>query len=73
MSAIPPYDSTRVAVDGHEVVTYSIGTGDNVLFLLNGGPGLPCDYVREPHAHLAEKGFRVVTYDQLGCGKSSKR
>ena len=72
MSDIPAYDSTRVAIDGHEVVTYSIGSGDNVLFLLNGGPGLPCDYLREPHAALAEKGFRVVTYDQLGCGQSAK-
>jgi proline iminopeptidase len=72
MSDIPNYASTRVTIDGHEVVTYSIGKGDDVLFLLNGGPGLPCDYLREPHAHLAEKGFRVVTYDQLGCGKSAK-
>jgi proline iminopeptidase len=72
MSDIPAYDSTRVTVDGHEVVTYSIGAGDNVLFLLNGGPGLPCDYLREPHAPLAEQGFRVVTYDQLGCGQSAK-
>lgn len=72
MTDTPDYATTRVKVDGHEVVTYSIGSGDNVLFLLNGGPGLPCDYLREPHAQLAEKGFRVVTYDQLGCGKSAK-
>ena len=72
MSEIPNYNTTRIKVDGFEVVTYSAGSGDNVLFLLNGGPGLPCDYLREPHAQLSRKGFRVVTYDQLGCGKSDK-
>ncbi len=72
MSEIPNYDITRIMVDGFEVVTYSVGSGENVLFLLNGGPGLPCDYLREPHAQLSEKGFRVVIYDQLGCGKSDK-
>ena len=29
--------------------------------------------MREPHIqHLANEGYRLVTYDQLGCGKSSK-
>ena len=59
---------SRVKVDGYNVVTYSYGSGDDVLFLLNGGPGLPCNYLREPLITLADQGFRVVTYDQLGCG-----
>ena len=62
----------RVKVDGYNVVTYSYGSGDEVLFLLNGGPGLPCDYLRDPLIALVERGFRVVTYDQLGCGRSDK-
>jgi len=62
----------RVEVDGYEVVTYSYGSGDEVVFLLNGGPGLPCDYLRDPHIVLADRGDRVVTYDQLGCGASNK-
>ena len=62
----------RLEVDGHQVVTYSYGEGDEVLFLLNGGPGLPCDYLRDPHLPLADQGWRVVTYDQLGCGASDK-
>ncbi|MCG8356034.1 MAG: proline iminopeptidase-family hydrolase [Kiloniellales bacterium] len=57
---------------GHKLVTYSFGQGDEVLLCLNGGPGLPCDYLREPHAPLADKGYRVVAYDQLGCGRSDK-
>lgn len=57
---------------GHRVTTYSYGSGDEVLFLLNGGPGLPCDYLREPHVPLAREGWRVVTYDQLGTGRSER-
>lgn len=52
------------------VTAYSYGIGERVLFCLNGGPGLPCNYLREPHVPLADEGFRVVTYDQLGTGAS---
>jgi proline iminopeptidase len=62
----------RVSVHGHEVVAYSFGTGDEVLFCLNGGPGLPCDYVRDSHSILAGDRYRVVAYDQLGCGASDR-
>ncbi len=65
-------ETVRVKIDGYEVVTYSYGGGDDVVFLLNGGPGLPCDYLRDPHLVLADQGYRVVTYDQLGCGASDK-
>jgi proline iminopeptidase len=41
-----------------------------VLFCLNGGPGLPCDYLRATHAPFADQGFRVVIHDQLGTGAS---
>ena len=67
-----PDAQEEVIVDDHRVVTYSYGTGDRVVFLLNGGPGLPCDYLRDPHLRLVDDGFRVVTYDQLGCGASDK-
>ena len=50
----------RVPVEGHEVAAYSFGSGDEVLFLLNGGPGLPCDYLRDSHSWLADSGYRVV-------------
>lgn len=62
----------RVSVDGYDVVTYSFGSGDEVLFCLNGGPGMACDYVRDCHSWLNDRGFRVVCYDQLGCGGSDK-
>lgn len=62
----------NVKVEGFPIVTYSSGSGKECVLLLNGGPGLPCDYLREPHAQLAQHGFRVVTFDQLGCGASAK-
>jgi proline iminopeptidase len=67
-------DETRAVeiAGGYRVVTYSFGAGDDVVLCLNGGPGLPCDYLREPHACLADHGYRVVAYDQLGCGESDK-
>jgi len=67
-------DETREVTlpGGHSVTTYSFGSGEEVLFLLNGGPGLACDYLREPHVPLAREGWRVVTYDQLGTGRSDR-
>ena len=67
-----PDETVEVAVNGYKVVVYSFGSGDDVLLCLNGGPGLPCDYLRESHAPLADQGYRVVAYDQLGCGASDK-
>lgn len=67
-----PDEQLEIEVDGYQVITYSYGKGEDVLFLLNGGPGLPCDYLRDPHIPLVDEGYRVVTYDQLGCGASDK-
>jgi len=66
------YQTQRVAVPGGSVATYSIGTGPEVLLLVHGGPGLSCDYIRDTHARLAGDRFKVVSYDQLGCGASQK-
>lgn len=65
-----PDSVTDVDVGGHRVRAYSYGSGDEVLFLLNGGPGLPCDYLRDPHLPLTDHGYRVVVHDQLGTGQS---
>ena len=69
---IVPDETIEVEVDGYKVVTYSFGTGDETVFCLNGGPGLPCDYLREAHSCLADKGYRVVAFDQLGTGASDR-
>ena len=67
-----PDQTEDVAIGQYRVVTYSFGSGEDVVLLLNGGPGLPCDYLREAHSVLADHGFRVVTFDQLGTGKSDR-
>jgi proline iminopeptidase len=67
-----PADATwEIAVGGgHKVNAYSYGEGDEVVFLLNGGPGLPCNYLRAPLVPLTGHGYRVVVHDQLGTGAS---
>ena len=65
-------NTINVNVDGYNVKVYEFGTGDETLLCLNGGPGLPCDYVRDCHSWISDKGFKVIAYDQLGCGKSDK-
>ena len=67
-----PDQRHEVQVDGYRVIAYSFGAGDEVVFCLNGGPGLPCDYLREAHSCLADNGYRVVAFDQLGTGESDR-
>ena len=67
-----PDEIIEIEVDGHQIVVYSFGSGTDVLLCLNGGPGLPCDYLREPHACMTDHGYRVVAFDQLGCGASAR-
>ena len=67
-----PDRTETLKVAGYDIYIDTFGSGDEVLLCLNGGPGLPCDYLREPHAPLADLGYRVVAFDQLGCGRSDK-
>ncbi|MBY3347634.1 proline iminopeptidase-family hydrolase [Rhizobium laguerreae] len=69
---IRPDERFEIDVDGYRVVAYSFGTGSETVFCLNGGPGLPCDYLREAHSCLIDKGYRVVAFDQLGTGASDR-
>src|SRR5436305_741956 len=69
---IEPDDRIEVSVNGFKVIAYTFGTGKEVLFCLNGGPGLPCDYLREAHSFLRDHGCRVVAFDQLGTGASDR-
>ncbi len=64
--------SEVVEVDGYKIMTYSEGDSDQTLLLIHGGPGCPCNYLRDAHLHFAESGYRVVTWDQLGGGESER-
>ena len=65
-------ERVRVTVGDYEVMTYSVGSGPNVLLVVHGGPGAPSPYVRDAHVQYAKRGYRVVSWDQLGCGESDK-
>ncbi|MDR3400827.1 MAG: proline iminopeptidase-family hydrolase [Pandoraea sp.] len=71
------HETIRIALaEGYEVQAYVDGdlasAGERVLLGLNGGPGLPCEYLREPHQWLLDEGFALVFFDQLGCGRSDR-
>lgn len=61
-----------VDVEGGAVITYSFGGPGETILLLHGGPGVRSDYLQHTHAYLADHQFRVVTFDQLGSGKSDR-
>ncbi|PJI41484.1 MAG: proline iminopeptidase [Rhizobium sp.] len=69
---IEPDARIEVDVEGRRVIAYSFGSGTETIFCLNGGPGLPCDYLREAHSCLVDHGYRVVAFDQLGTGASDR-
>jgi proline iminopeptidase len=69
---LPADDRIEIAIDDYKIVAYTFGTGTDTVFCLNGGPGLPCDYLREAHSCLIEHGYRVVAFDQLGTGASDR-
>lgn len=46
-------------------------TSKGDLVCLHGGPGMTHDYIL-PLKDLAQSGYRVIFYDQLGCGKSER-
>jgi len=55
----------------HRLAGYRTGSGTPLL-LVHGGPGVPCGYVYEAHAHYAAEGFEVVSWAQPGCGRSDR-
>ncbi len=57
---------------GRRLYYESIGDGERGSLLgLHGGPGATHDEIR-PIAAIAQFGYRVVLYDQLGCGRSER-
>src|SRR5262245_55294547 len=68
----PADEQVEITIDGYKVVAYSFGSGPDTVLCLNGGPGLPCDYLRDAHSCLADHGYRVIAFDQLGTGASDR-
>ena len=55
----------------YRIVGDSEAQGKLPLLCLHGGPGAPSDHL-EPLEAMIATGRRVITYDQLGCGKSDQ-
>ena len=64
------FETRKISVGKHKVMTYSAGVAEEALFLLHGGAR--SNYLRESHQTFIQHGFRVVTWDQLGCGESDR-
>ena len=62
----------RVDVPGGWVWYEERGDGPQAVVLLHGGPGASSDYLEPLMAPLAERGYRVVRYDQLGSRRSAQ-
>jgi pimeloyl-ACP methyl ester carboxylesterase len=70
LSALPPRDRSVAIGDGLEVNVRELGTGSPVV-LVHGLPSNIGDWGRTPDA-LAALGHRVVVYDRIGYGWSSR-
>ncbi len=67
-----PLKSGFVGAAGHRLYYESVGDGRRgVLLCLHGGPGATHELLR-PFTALAQFGYRVVLYDQYGCGRSQR-
>ena len=51
-------------------VTGDLSSGRTPLVALHGGPGVAHNYLK-PMEELAQDGWPLVLYDQLGCGLST--
>lgn len=61
-----------VRVNGFRLYYESYGEPKKgAVLILHGGPGISHDYLH-PLADLAQFGYQVVLYDQLGCGRSQR-
>jgi proline iminopeptidase len=64
--------SGLIRVNGYRLYHETYGTPEKgTLLVLHGGPGISHDYLH-PLADLSQFGYRVVLYDQLGCGRSQR-
>lgn len=67
----PPRVEGELVIDGFRLYYVSFGptSGAPTVLALHGGPGATLDYLL-PLSDLVRWGYRVVLFDQLGCGRS---
>ena len=70
--AAPVSDEGRLEVENGYQIAYRIfGTGERVLLVLHGGPGVSSRYL-DRLAEVVSDDVRLVLYDQLGGGDSDR-
>lgn len=71
MDSSRAFEEGRVRVLGYSLYYRIFGANEKrkTILCLHGGPGMTLDYI-VPLSDMADKGYRVVFYDQLGCGRS---
>jgi proline iminopeptidase len=62
----------KIKIHSYEVIATCQGEGNETVLLLHGGPGLPSNYLLDAHSFLTDFGYKIATWDQLGCGMSDK-
>ena len=69
--ALPTVQEGTAEIRGYRLYWKAVGEpgSKETAVVLHGGPGGTHDYVI-PFADLAQGGYRVIFYDQLGCGRS---
>jgi proline iminopeptidase len=72
-SETTPVEEGSASIGGYRFYWKSVGRRGpkGTVLTLHGGPGASHDYL-SPFADLAARGYRVVFYDQLGCGRSDR-
>lgn len=61
----------KIKVQGNDIAVYDTEKGDQTILLIHGGPGTGAQVFFESHTPLIDAGYRVMTWDQLGCGESA--
>ena len=60
---------TLRAADGHGIGATVFGEGDRAALIMP-ATGVPQSYYAKYAAYLADRGFRVLTFDYRGIGRS---
>jgi len=70
MAGFSDFKEGYATISGYKLYYKIFGAGNaKTILCLHGGPGMTHDYILSI-GDLARDGYRVVFYDQLGCGKS---
>jgi pimeloyl-ACP methyl ester carboxylesterase len=68
----PLLTSAQGPTEAEPIHVVEVGSGPTTVIVLHGGPGLGHQYLR-PEWDILGGHYRVVYYDQRGCGQSTRR